>query len=442
MYQNYHQAVEYLESLENSSKKDYMKNRHQDGKFFLERMQELINQTKINLKQFKFIHIAGTAGKGTTTAMVHNILYQANKKVGSYYSPHPTTTIERIKANNKFISPNDFVKLVNELKPTIKYMAINSKYGQPSYFEILLAIALKYFQNKKCEYIILETGCGGEFDATNIIPQPLITAITNIGFDHTQLLGKTLIKIATTKAGIIKPKSKFITTEKQPQLLKIFKKICQQKKVKFIAVKPNKLNNLNNNVLLASKIAKELKIQNKFITTGIKQTKLSCRFEIIQTKPIVILDGAHNLDKIKTVFTNLINIKFNKLYLIFTLNVDKDVKTIINYLSKILTTTLQNKPIEIILTKHLVTERQCADLEMIKKIFQTAFRQVNNKTWLKPVKNYKFDIKIVTNPHQALNQTLKKAKQNDLVLITGSFYLAGELRKKWISEEKIFMENL
>ncbi len=425
MFETYYKTIKFLETSNKITRKKYMHSRHQDGDFFLARMQKLAAAAKINLTQFKFIHIAGTSGKGTTTALVHNILLQAGKKVGSYYSPHPTTTIERIKVNNKFIKPDIFVNLINELKPIIKKI-------DNSYFEILLAVALKYFAQQKCEYVILETGCGGEFDATNIIHQPLITAITNIGYDHTHLLGKTLIKIATTKAGIIKPKSIFITTEKRSTLLKIFKQKCQQKKAKFISIKPNKLNPLDNNILLATRIIKELKLfnkkdnQQKIIEQGIKQTKLACRFEIIQKKPLIILDGAHNLDKLKTVFINLEKIKFDKLYLIFTLNANKDIKNIINYLNKKLTKIIKEHSVEIILTKHLVNERQCADLKIMRKLFRIT---INN-----------FNIKIIPQPYRALKQTLKKASQNDLILITGSFYLAGELRKKWINEEQILQK--
>ncbi|MFH1956238.1 MAG: Mur ligase family protein, partial [Patescibacteria group bacterium] len=206
--------------------------------FYLKRTEQLIKKLKINLNQFKFIHIAGTSGKGTVTAMVHQILHQAGYKIGSFYSPHPTTSIERIRVGVDYISPSDFVKILDKIKPVLEEMYSENRRGakfwntrfsgscvptiMPSYFEIFFALALLYFKRKKCEYVILETGCGGEFDATNIIKKPLITAITNIGFDHTQLLGNTLQKIAKTKAGIIKPGSIFLTTEKIKAILKIF----------------------------------------------------------------------------------------------------------------------------------------------------------------------------------------------------------------------------
>ena len=203
MFDNYYKAVKYLESLSNLSGPDYMQARFRN-EFYLLRTKELIKELKIDLNQFKFVHVAGTSGKGSVTAMVHSILNQAGEQIGSFYSPHPTTSIERIRVNDKYISADDFAGLVEKIKRVINKMYVEGKYGKPGYFEIFFGLALLYFQKKKCSYVVLETGCGGEFDATNIIKKPLVTAITNIGYDHTQLLGKTLEKIAKTKAGIIK----------------------------------------------------------------------------------------------------------------------------------------------------------------------------------------------------------------------------------------------
>ncbi|MFH1899893.1 MAG: Mur ligase family protein, partial [Patescibacteria group bacterium] len=377
-----------------------------------------------NLNQFKFIHIAGTSGKGTVTAMVHQILHQAGYKIGSFYSPHPTTSIERIYAGANYISPSDFVKMLDKIKPSIEDVYLNSKYGLPSYFEILFALALLYFQQKKCEYVVLEAGCGGEFDATNIIKKPLITAITNIGFDHTQLLGNTLQKIAKTKAGIIKPGSIFLTTEKRKAILKIFQSVCYKTNAKFIPLISSK-NTLTSNTMLATQICEKLHIKQEAISMDLKNFSLSCRFEIAQKNPTVILDGAHNFDKIKSTVDNLQNLEFKKLFLIFTLNENKDVKRIINYIAG----EQKFVPLQtnIYITRHLVSSRTCADLKLMYNLFLDA----NKK--LKP--------KIFLDPWQALKQAIKKAGKHDLILITGSFYLAGELRKKWISEEKILKNN-
>lgn len=424
-FTHYYQAVKYLESLSNLPRPKYLQAKFKN----LQRTGELIRRLKINLNQFKFIHLAGTSGKGTTTALIHSILNQAGKKVGSYYSPHPTTSIERIKVNAKYISPDDFVNLLDKIKPIINQMYLTSPSGSPSYFEVFLALALLYFQQQKCEYVILETGCGGKFDATNIIPRPLITAITNIGLDHAHLLGKNLSQIARTKAGIVKPDSKFFTTEQRPHLLKIFQSLCQKQKAIFIPIKGSQTKRLNNNLLLAARIAQELKIESTIINQGFRQTKLSCRFETIQFLPQVILDGAHNYDKLKTTFDNLISLKFNHLWLIFTLNENKNIKLISQLLNQqlnYLTQLKKTRQINIYLTRHLVADRQIINLKQLSNLFTYQLRK---------------NIIIHTDPWQALEQVLKRARQNDLILITGSFYLAGELRKKWINEEMILKAN-
>jgi len=430
MFEKYFQSVKFLESIFNLPlSQDYM-NSKERGIFYLQRSQDLVKRLKIDLNQFKFINIAGTSGKGSTTAMVHQILYAAGKKVGSYYSPHPTTSIERIKVNNQLIDPVSFSFLLEKIKPHLEGMLTNGKYGQPSYFEIFFALALLYFQQQKCEYVVLETGCGGEFDATNIISRPLIVAITNVGLDHVDLLGKTLSKIARTKAGIVKPKSVFVTTEKRPHLLKIFKAVAEQKMAKFLQANGQQFSKQKNkflqangqqflkqktNALLAARICQELNIADKCIDQGIKSMKLSCRFEPIQSEPLVILDGAHNTDKIKSTVENLSSLKFKKLRCIFTLPQHKDAEAVVVQLAPVID--------QVLITRHLTADRKCADLKMLCNLFLKY--------------NKKIQVKIFIDPWQALDSALKGAGKEDLILVTGSFYLAGELRKRWVSEEKI-----
>jgi len=419
MFKKYYQTVKYLESLANISWAEYMREKGRD--FYLRRTEELIKKLKINLNQFKLIHITGTAGKGSVTAMVHSILNEAGKKVGSFYSPHPTTSIERIKVSDKYIAPDIFSDLVEKIKPVINQMSRQSKFGPPSYFEIFFALALLYFQKKKCEYLVLEVGCGGEFDATNIIPAPKLAAITNIGYDHTHILGSSLEKIARAKAGIIKKGSIFVTTEKRPKILKIFHKICKNRGCEYRPVANITDEVWENNRQLAREMASILDIKKNIMERGIEKTKLSCRFELMQKKPLVVLDGAHNYDKLKSTFANLKKLKFNKLFLIFTLNENKNVRKILKMINKELP-----QGSAIYLAHHLVAARTCADLKMMYNLFSSA---------------HKKNISIYVDPWMALDQAIKKARQNDLILITGSFYLTGELRQKWISEKKILKIN-
>ena len=183
---------------------------------------------------------------------------------------------------------------------------------------------------------MLEVGLGGRYDATNAIEKPLVTAITNIDYDHTEILGKTLKKIGTDKAGIIKSRSVFFTTERRPALLKIFNEICREKRVLFYRVSSLSSGDYQEeNKALAGAISRYVGVSDAHITEGIRNARLMCRFEIIQNekgKPLVILDGAHNRSKIKTTIDNLKKLKFKKLYLIVGISDNKDHISILKQL--------------------------------------------------------------------------------------------------------------
>src|SRR3990167_4413066 len=328
MFKEYYRAVRFLESLNNLKSPEKL-----PADFHLKRAWRLIKELKINLRQFKFVHIAGTSGKGSVTAMVHNILKEAGKKVGSLYSPHTTTMIERIEVGDKYISPKELVKILNRLKKAAERIYKKDTSLRPGFKEFMLAMALLYFQKNHCEYAVLETSVGGKFDAPNITPQPIIGAITNIGLDHTHLLGETLAEIAKSKAGIIKPGVLIVTTETKPKILKILTAKAKKMNSTLITVNSNGSfdlsingNKQNRNAELAEKIGEILGLDPKAIEKGIKKTTLPCRLEIIQKKPTVILDGAHNLDKIKSTCESLKKFTYKKLLLIIAVNENKDIK--------------------------------------------------------------------------------------------------------------------
>jgi len=415
-FQKYYNAVNFLESLDNLPLKgDYMIDKdHAD--FYLKRMDYFLMLIGHPEENMKFIHIAGTSGKGTVTNMIHEILYCANERVGSFTSPYTVTSIEKIKYKDKYISPDEFADIVDYLKPYIDKAYLLCPYGRPSYFEIFLAIAFLYFKKKKCEWVVLEVGLGGRYDATNIIKKPIVTAITTIDYDHTDILGKTLHEIAYDKAGIIKKGSTFFTCEYKKDILNLFREICIKNKVNFIHPVNLSKDYRDNNKILAREITKYIGIKDKYIEQGLKKAHLMCRFEIVQDKPLVILDGSHNRSKIKAVLYDLDKIKFRKLYLIIGISNNKDhisiLKQIIPLADYISFTRFQNK------------SRKCAHpKELLKK----------SKKLMK--KNIKYTITL--DPYKALSDILKLANDDDVVLVTGSFYLVGELRKNWFSEESI-----
>lgn len=424
MFKKYYQSVQYLESIVNLPQPDYF-TKKSGRDLFLKRFDYFLKLLGQPQKNLKYIHVGGTSGKGSVATMIQSILTEAGHKTGLYLSPHPTTTIERIKVDNLLINPDEFAKLIEQLKPAIDKAYVTSPYGRPSCFEILTALAFLYFKQKKCEYAVLEVGLGGRYDATNIITQAEITAINLIDYDHTQILGETLIKIAREKAAIIKPKTVFFTTsQNNKEVLDIFKKTCQKNKVKFNIVKPpikqHKLNLLGqhqqNNAQLALEICLELGASENKIKDGLKKVKMPCRAEIIQKNPIVILDGAHNVSKMKTTVEIIKNLTYKKLYIIIALtNTRNPVEIFTNI-----------KPLanHLFITRYQSTEQKCfPPLEMANKLKSA-----------KP-------IEIFLDSQMALDKALKMANKNDLILVTGSIYLAGELRKHWRSEQKILLER-
>lgn len=414
-FERYYKAIGFLEGLNNLPLQgDYMIDKHH-ADVYTKRMRYFLDLLGNPDKKVKFIHIAGTSGKGTVTNTVHEILNAAGKNVGSFTSPSVTTSIEKIKVRDKYIAPDEFADIVDYLKPFIDKAYLEGPYGRPSYFEIFLAIALVYFLRQKCEWVVLEVGLGGRYDATNVIEKPIVTAITNIDFDHTELLGKTLKKIAYDKAGIIKQGSVFFTTEQRSLLLKMFTEICKEKNV-LLNVLPKQEDYREYNRELAAAITRHIGIDDKYIIQGTKNARLVCRFEIIQDKPMIVLDGAHNRAKIKTTIDNLKQLKFRKLYLIIGIADNKDhisiLEQIIPEADHILFTRFQNK------------DRKCAHpKELLVKSGQYFKKGAESEIYL--------------DPGIALTKALKLTKSDDLILIVGSFFLSGELRKRWYSEDRV-----
>ena len=170
------------------------------AKFGLENTFQLARLTGDPQKRLRFIHVAGTNGKGSTCAMLESVYRQAGWKVGLFTSPHLNSFRERIQIDRQMISEADVVRLVSELQPIFTQFAEDH---HPTFFEVVTIMALKYFAEQEVDLVIWETGLGGRLDATNIVT-PLASVITNIAFDHQQWLGDTIAKIASEKAGIIK----------------------------------------------------------------------------------------------------------------------------------------------------------------------------------------------------------------------------------------------
>ncbi|MAF14243.1 MAG: hypothetical protein CMI53_05155 [Parcubacteria group bacterium] len=423
-FTKYYEAVEYLESIPIMSKADYF-TKKSGRSLFLKRFEYFLNLIGNPHRQMRYFHISGSSGKGSVANMVQSILIEAKYKTGLYTSPYCTTSIEKIKIDNLFIDPEEFAEIVKKLKSKIEYAHKNSPYGRPSYFEIFTAIAFLYFKKAQCEYVVLEVGLGGSFDATNIIPFADITIINLIDFDHVNILGNKLTTIAREKSAIIKPRTEVFTTSKNNKdVLNIFRKVCLKNKVKLNIIKPPvrpyQLPVLGihqqENAELAAKACQEIGVKKNQIKAGLKKIKLPCRFEVVKKNPTVIIDGAHNFSKVDSTVTTLKKLTYKKLYLIIALTRDRDPKKIFKTLIPL------------------------ADYIVCTKFKSTDRKPLAPKDLAKAIKN-KNDVIVDSDSTKALTNVLSRVRKDDVVLVTGSLYLAGELRKKYYKEELILKKR-
>jgi dihydrofolate synthase/folylpolyglutamate synthase len=333
-YARYYSAVRYLESLGNITggyQKTNLKS-HPRPEMFIERMKDFLDLIGNPEKGFKYVHISGTAGKGSVSSAVQACMVRAGIKAGLFTSPFVTSTIEKIKVGEKYIDPLVFADIVDSLKPAIDKSIISGQHGAPSYFELMLAIALLYFKKERCEYVILEVGLGGKYDATNIIEKPIITAITNIGLDHTNILGPCRSDIARDKSGIIKKGSRFFTTETDPKILRIFKDACISVGAEYKVIKAKDSDYISQNEVLSAAICIALGIIGN--AEDIRPVPpLPARFEIMEKRPTIVIDGAHNQSKIESTVFNLKRLRFQKLFLVLAISADKDWKTMMHIIA-------------------------------------------------------------------------------------------------------------
>jgi len=405
---NYQQAEHFVTSLVNIQRQEYMRQpRH--CAVYLKRTQFFLDLLGNPEKQIPhYIHIAGTSGKGSVALMLQSILHEADIRVGCTTSPHPAQIQERWQVNQKDMSEQEFVKIVQEIKPKLDEYIKKSPYDMISYFELMTCISLYWFAKKKVEWAIVEAGCGGRYDSSNVIPYKDIAIITNIDLDHTDVLGNTKAKIAYEKAGIIKPKSKVFTMETDKKLVNILKR---EKNKSFTQVKGKidyELNVLGEhqlkNASLCTAIASELGINDDVIKKGLQKTKLPLRLEIISKKPLIIIDSAHNPDKMKTTVETIKDLGKN-IHLIVAFSANKDISKMVKQLASL-------KPKSVACTRYTINPfRKTANPKELQKKFKKLLPKTKIETFL--------------NPKDA---SVWNKKTSDLILVTGSTFLAGEIR--------------
>lgn len=297
----------------------------------LGRTQELLEKMGNPEKKLKFVHIAGTNGKGSTAAMTASILSKAGYRTGLYTSPYIYRFHERIQVDGVEISDEDLTEITEYVKPLADSMA-----QSPTEFELVCCIAFEYFYRKKCDIVVLEVGMGGAWDATNVIEVPEVAVITNIGLDHTEYLGDTVEKIAETKSGIFKPHGHAVVYRSTPSVEVVYERVCAERDVSLrkadfdgLVLKAHTLEgqvfdcgsrkNLvlpllgdhqlhNASVVLSiadTLIGEGWKISEQNIYDGIRDVRWPGRFDIVCRKPLFIIDGGHNPQCIEALVKNI-----------------------------------------------------------------------------------------------------------------------------------------
>ena len=297
----------------------------------LGRTQELLEKMGNPEKKLKFVHIAGTNGKGSTAAMTASILSKAGYRTGLYTSPYIYRFHERIQVDGVEISDEDLTEITEYVKPLADSMA-----QSPTEFELVCCIAFEYFYRKKCDIVVLEVGMGGAWDATNVIEVPEVAVITNIGLDHTEYLGDTVEKIAETKSGIFKPHGHAVVYRSTPSVEAVYERVCAERDVSLrkadfdgLVLKARTLEgqvfdcgsrkNLvlpllgdhqlhNASVVLSiadTLIGEGWKISEQNIYDGIRDVRWPGRFDIVCRKPLFIIDGGHNPQCIEALVKNI-----------------------------------------------------------------------------------------------------------------------------------------
>ena len=373
----------------------------------LDNIYYLCDLFEINYSHLKFVHVAGTNGKGSTCNYLASILQESEYRTGLFTSPHIEDFRERIRVNGIMISEVeviDFCALIKKTPLDIK----------PSFFEITWMLALKHFIANECEICIIEVGLGGRLDATNII-SPILSIITNISLDHTSILGNSLEKIAFEKAGIMKPNVPCIIGSNQINILSIFQDKATLLPCPIIFTDELIIDSIfqkgsyaYKNELTVREAIRQLNIigfsiSNEMIENGFKNVKQNTgfkgRFDILSTKPFLIADAAHNSDGITQLLSSISLIQYDKLWIIYGASNDKDVDEILDLFPK--------------------------ECQIILCEFNNS-RSLNQKQLSKLSANLIQKNEIFPNIKQALTYCQQIVNESDIILVCGSFFLLSD----------------
>lgn len=426
--------MDYKEAL------DYIHNTNKFGVVLgLENITKLLDLMGNPQKDLKFIHVAGTNGKGSTASYITNVLRRADYEVGFFTSPFLEVFNERIRINGENIPDDDLAKVTEVAKNAVDKM-LEQGFSHPTEFEIVTAIAIEYYKRKKVDYVVLEVGMGGRYDSTNVIEKSVVSVLVPIAMDHIDILGDTLEKIAYEKAGIIKENGLVVSYPQDPEAKKVVEEVAKEQNAELITVPTENLNITQMNelgskfdfkyknyefkdlqirligkhqafnastaltVLLALKDKGEIDLTEEQIRVGLEETRWIGRLELLKTNPRFIIDGAHNMQGIEALKKTIDEVfEYDKLILGLGILADKDVENMIAEMAPV--------GDEIIVTTPNI------------------FRAMEAEELGRRISKYNKNYTVEPNIERAIDLALEKAGENDIILFSGSLYLIGDVRR-------------
>ncbi len=409
-------------------------------------------------RKVRFVHLAGTNGKGSTAVMLASILRETGYRIGLYTSPYLLSFTNRMAVNGEDINPDDLVELVDRVRPLVEEISEDPELGSMTEFEVVTTLALTYFSETGLDLVILETGLGGRLDATNVV-DPLLSIITNVSLEHTDVLGDTVEKIATEKAGIIKQDRPLLTAAEDPRVLGVLREVCLSRNSKLYRIyAPVNGSGANNEMPRAvlQNISPEgqcfeyrgshLNLDRVFIPlrgayqvtnaatalaalelleregfqvsepelrSGLKKTEWPGRLELLTKNPQLIMDGAHNPAAIENLARTLPDyFEYSKLILVVGMMADKDIPAMLKKILPVADKVIFTRPV-------LPRAAEPQDLASV------ATGQLG----------FENEYHVINEHGEALEKALELAGPEDVVLVTGSLYTVSDTRAYWHNKE-------
>jgi dihydrofolate synthase/folylpolyglutamate synthase len=407
-----------------------------------ERFTELLARIGDPHRRFGVAHVTGTKGKGSTTAFIANILQRHGFRVGGYYSPYVFDVRERVQVDGQMIPREDFARLVSLIGPHVDEMA-ETEIGQATEFELKTAVGFAYFAEREVDIAAVEVGLGGRLDATNVV-EPLVTVITNVGLDHMHILGDTHAKIAWEKAGIIKPGVPCVTAADVPEALEVIRARAAELGAPLLEVRnagetgtirwhetgesenerpefevetpQNRYPGLRSGLLGAFQqvnaacaigaveelaTARGFSVVTEAVREGIARTFLPGRMQIVRRRPTLLFDGAHNAIAARALRDELEKMRHGRLLLVIGMVAGHEPEGVVDVLAPLASRVYATQP----------TWNKAVPAEEIAQAARPACP----------------DVRIVSPPNEAARHALADAGPDDLVVVTGSFYVVGDV---------------